>query len=262
MEEIAMARTIQSRLLPSSLPQVPGLELDAVNFSSRHVSGDYYDFILKEDGCLGLVVSDVSGKGMPASLLASNLQAALRAQCDTGASPGTILARVNRQLHASTDPQHFATLFLAFFNPQGRTLCYSSGGHNAPVLLRNDGRVQLLEKGGLPLGAFDFGTYEEETINLDSGDLLVMYTDGLTESKSLDDEDFGTTRLEQILQEYREAPVKDIIATLHQEARQFSGRDEAEDDITLIVMRVTGRPTDRVRTGANGDRPGAKGQAG
>jgi sigma-B regulation protein RsbU (phosphoserine phosphatase) len=240
-EEMAMARTIQSRLLPNRIPHVPGAELQAVNISSRQVSGDYYDLIEREDGWLGLIISDVSGKGMPASLLASSLQAAMRAQCDTGAPPSTVMARVNRQLHASTDPQHFATLFLAFYHPGKHILCYSCGGHNAPILLRRDGSVDLLEKGGLPLGAFDFGEYEEDTVHLEQGDLLFMYTDGLTETKNSDDEDFGTDRLEAFLRENRDRSAEQILTRVHQAVKDFCGREEADDDITLIALKITGR---------------------
>ncbi len=257
-EEMAMARAIQSRLLPSSLPSVPGVELDAVNVSSRQVSGDYYDVITMEGDRLGLVISDVSGKGMPASLLASNLQAALRAQCDTGAGPGTILARVNRQLHASTDPQHFATLFFAVFEPEVRRLRYSSGGHNAPILVRRDGRAELLEEGGLPLGAFDFGDYAEGTVDLAPGDLLFLYTDGLTETRNLDDEEFGTERVERILRQCRGLPLGDLIARVREEVRSFRGREEAEDDITLLALRVADRsaePGERAEAAAGAPVP-------
>ena len=237
-EEMVMARSIQSRLLPNQLPEVAGVELEAVNISSRQVSGDYYDMIPKEDGCLAIVISDVSGKGMPASLLASSLQAALRAQCDTGAPPAVVLERVNRQLHASTDPQHFATLFLAIYDPRRRDLRYSSGGHNAPILLRREGTVELLEKGGLPLGAFDFGEYEEGVTSLAPGDLLFMYTDGLTETMNSDDEEFGTDRVEHFLREHRQLPVAELIAGIHDAVKQFCGREEADDDITLIALKI------------------------
>jgi sigma-B regulation protein RsbU (phosphoserine phosphatase) len=238
-EEMAMARTIQSRLLPSTIPSLPGVDLGAVNISSRQVSGDYFDMILKEDGCLGIVIADVSGKGMPASLLASNLQAALRAQCDTGASPGVILERVNRQLHASTDPHHFATLFFAVFDPAKKLLRYSSGGHNAPVLLRCNGQIELLDKGGLPLGAFEFGTYDEGEITLEPGDLLFLYTDGVTETQdtTLEDE-FGEDRLNRLLLANQGLSVDELIHQVNNELRTFSGREDADDDITLVALKV------------------------
>jgi sigma-B regulation protein RsbU (phosphoserine phosphatase) len=248
-EEMALARSIQSRLLPSQIPSIAGVELEAVNLSSRLVSGDYYDFIQREDGCLGIVISDVSGKGMPASLLASSLQAALRAQCDTGASPGRVLERVNRQLHASTDPQHFATLFLAVYEPASRSLRYSSGGHNPPILLRADGRAELLDKGGLPLGAFDFGSYEEGLVTLDPGDLLFLYTDGLTETVNDRDEEFGTERLEDLLRDNRQLPANLLVDRLQQAVHEFSGRDEADDDITMIALRMAARAAVDARGG-------------
>lgn len=239
-EEMAMARQIQSRLLPRRLPQAQGLEIDAVNISSKQVSGDYYDVIEREDGRLAIVIADVSGKGVPASILASNLQAALRAQCDMCDSPGLLLERINRQIHASTDPQHFATLFLAMYDPRTRQLVYSSGGHNPPLVVRADGRRELLEEGGLPLGAFDFGTYDEGRTVLDEGDLLFMYTDGVTETKGPDgDEDFGETRLGDLLYSERCRQLSDIFATVTGDLRRFSGRDEADDDITMIGLKIT-----------------------
>ncbi len=241
-EEMAMARRIQSRLLPSSLPNYDGVEIEAVNISSKQVSGDYYDMFERTDGKLAIVIADVSGKGMPASLLASNIQAALRGQCYNCDSPGVVLERINQQIHASTEPEHFATLFLAVFDPNDRTLQYSSGGHNAPVVMRRDGTVELLEKGGLPLGAFDFGTYEEGRVTLDEGDLLFLYTDGLTETKDgQDDEDFGEERLNTLLRENRQDDVAELFTTVNNQLLAFSGRDQtqsADDDITMIGLKI------------------------
>jgi sigma-B regulation protein RsbU (phosphoserine phosphatase) len=235
-----MARQIQSRLLPRRLPRAAGLEIDAVNISSKQVSGDYYDVIEREDGRLAIAIADVSGKGVPASILASNLQAALRAQCDMCDSPGLLLERMNRQIHASTDPQHFATLFLAMFDPLTRQLVYSSGGHNPPLLMRADGTRELLCEGGLPLGAFDFGTYDEGRLTLEPGDLLFMYTDGVTETKAPDgEEDFGELRLGDLLHNERGQHLADIFAAITRDLHHFRGRDEADDDITMIGLKIT-----------------------
>ena len=237
-EQLALARSIQSRLLPNRVPVVTGAELSAINVSSAQVSGDYYDLIECADGRLGLVISDVSGKGIPASLLASSLQAALRAQCDSCGSPGLILERVNRHLHASTDPQHFATLFLGFYDPPTRRLVYSSGGHNPPVLRRRDGSIELLEQGGLPLGAFDFGDYPEAEIALGPGDVLLLYTDGVTESRSVDDEEFGVERVAETLHRHHHAGAGELIRRLREAQQHFSGRLDADDDVTLIALKV------------------------
>jgi len=238
-EEMRLARAIQSRLLPAGIPSYDGIQIDAVNLSSKAVSGDYYDMIPRQDGQLALIIADVSGKGMPASLLASNLQASLRAQCDIWDSPGDILSRVNRQLHAATDSMHFATVFLAFFDPVTKRIQYSSGGHDAPMLLSRGGEIRQLEEGGLPLGAFDFGDYGEGEVTLEDGDLLLFYTDGLTETKSPDGEDeYGVERLDCFLREHQHLDVARLLPRIDQELQLFRGRREAEDDITLIALKI------------------------
>jgi len=241
-EEMAMARRIQSRLLPRSLPQYPGVEIEAINVSSKQVSGDYYDMFERPDGKLALVIADVCGKGVPASLLASNIQAALRGLCYSCDPPGVVLERLNLQLHASTDPEHFATLFLAVLDTQNRTLEYSSGGHNAPVVLRHDGQLILLQEGGLPLGAFDFGSYDEGHIRLDPGDLLFLYTDGLTETKDpLGEDEFGEERLNALLLSHHHGPVSDLFDTVNAELLAYSQRPaevHADDDITMIGLKI------------------------
>jgi len=213
--------------------------MDAVNISSKQVFGDYYDLSEWDDGRLAIIIADVRGKGVPASILASNIQAALRAQCYTCESPALVLERINLQIHASTDPQHFATLFLAVFDPDTRNLIYSSGGHNAPILMRRDGNLELLEKGGLPLGAFDFGTYEEGSIMLEFGDLLFLYTDGLTETRDRTGEDeFGEDRLNRLLYDQREADVSEVFRSVNRELAEFSGREDADDDITMVGLKI------------------------
>ncbi|HOX24983.1 MAG TPA: SpoIIE family protein phosphatase [Candidatus Krumholzibacteria bacterium] len=238
-EEMRLAREIQSRLMPAALPTFAGIQFDAVNLSSKTVSGDYYDVIPRVDGQVAMVIADVCGKGMPASLLASNLQASLRAQCDICDSPGDILLRVNRQLHAATDSRHFATVFLAFFDPRTRRLRYSSAGHDAPVVIDADNRISRLAEGGLPLGAFDFGDYDEGAVELRDGDLLLLYTDGLTETKSPDGEDeYGTARLDHFLREHRHLDVGALLPRIDQELQLFRGRRDAEDDITLLALKI------------------------
>lgn len=248
-EEMRLARVIQSRLLPKALPSHEDLQIEAVNLSSTAVSGDYYDVIVREDGQLALVIADVSGKGMPASLLASNLQASLRAQCELCDSPADILTRVNRQLHSATDSMHFATAFLAFFDPRTRQLTYSSGGHDAPVLVAADGRTTCLLEGGLPLGAFDFGTYTEGSLVLDEGDLLLMYTDGLTETRTPDgEEEYGTDRLDRFLREHRDLDLTALLPRIDEELQRFRGRHDADDDITLLALKLA--PPGRARQSA------------
>lgn len=246
-EQLTLARSIQSRLLPSHIPDVDGLDLAACNITSAEVSGDYYDVIEMSDGCLAIIISDVSGKGIPASLLASSLQASLRAHCESRKSPSEILERVNLYLHQSTDPSHFATLFLAIYDPLRQSLRYCSGGHNPPILRRGDGRVELLEKGGLPIGAFDFGTYEEGEVALAPGDLLFMYTDGLTETVNQAEEEFGTDRVESALHEKHNLNADNLIGHIRDELQRFSGRVQADDDVTLIAMKIKhlnpGNPT-------------------
>ena len=239
-EEMAMARKIQARLLPTSIPAFDGVDIEAINISSKMVSGDYYDVIERSDGKLALIIADVSGKGMPASILASNLQAALRAHCDTCVSPADVLGKINKQIHASTDPAHFATLFLALFDPADNSLFCSSGGHNPPVIMRAAGDIELLEAGGLPLGAFDFGTYQEEKVILEQGDLVFFYTDGVTETKGPDgDEDYGEDRLNDLLRDHREKSIDDIFGKVQEQLFSFSGTTDADDDITMVGLKIT-----------------------
>lgn len=240
-EQLTLARTIQSRLLPGRIPSIEGLDLAAVNITSAEVSGDYYDLFVRDDGKLVIIISDVCGKGIPASLLASSLQASLRAHCQGDEPLSRIMERVNLYLHENTEPSHFATLFLAVYDPVERSLRYSSGGHNAPIVRRRDGRCELLEKGGLPIGAFDFSEYEEGEIRCEPGDVVFLYTDGLTESLSPEGEEFGTDRVEALLAAKHGLAAGDLLRTMHQELVRFCRSPDADDDVTLVTLRVLER---------------------
>lgn len=236
-EELALARNIQQRLLPRSVPELRGLEVAAVNQASAQVSGDYYDFVTLSNGHTGLVISDVSGKGMPASLLASNLQASIRALAGTHCNPGDILTAVNRTLYESTDPDKFATLFLACVSPDGRTIQYSNGGHNPPLLRRADGTEVWLDTGGTPLGAFPGIEYPESTVQLETGDVLVLFTDGLTEAEDPAEEFFGEEGLARVLHQVAENPAGEIVQALRTAVVSHCDGGPAADDMTLIVLR-------------------------
>lgn len=195
-QQLSAAREIQQRLLPATLPQLPGYRLAAANVPSLHVSGDTYDCLRLREGAVGLVIADVSGKGMPAALLTGTLQASLRALARLTDDPGQLLQAANDALYESTDPERFATLFLAVISPDGGEMRYASAGHNPPLLLRADGQAQWLKPCGTPLGMIPEMTYPVFPVALGPGDLLVAYTDGVTEAVNAADEEFGEAGLE------------------------------------------------------------------
>ncbi len=243
-EELSLARSIQQRLLPSRVPAIPGYDIAAINLPSRQISGDYYDFVSLLDGRLSLVISDVSGKGMGASLLASNLQASLRALSSMHTSPAAILKAVNTSLFESTDSDRFATLFFAALEPERRRIVYSSAGHNPPLLRRADGSCAWLEDGATPLGAFPGMEYPESTVQLEEGDTLVLYTDGVTEAEDQGENQFGSKGLVDVVCRHAnssaEALAQEIRSSVfaHIGGKQAAAEQNAGDDLTVIVLHA------------------------
>ncbi len=255
-EEMAMARNIQQRLLPTQTPTVEGFELSAANYPSLHCSGDYFDFLKVKGGATALVIADVSGKGLPAALLASNLQASLRALAGVFNDPGELLAAVNNALHESTDPEKFATLFLAVLDPDDRSLRYASAGHNPPLHLKPDGSSQWLKPAGTPLGMFPEMVYPVMTVKLGAGDLVVSYTDGITEAVDKDDVEFEEQGLERVVRKNPDLPGDDLIEKViaevldHVSNNSTNSRESlvenwdesddlnAGDDLTMVVLRT------------------------
>jgi len=236
--QIDLARTFQEYLLPRRDPVVPGFDVAGMNLPGETLSGDYFDYVELPRGHLGVAVADVSGKGVPAALLAASIQGTLRSHIENLYSISTIMERVNDSLYRSIAPESFATLFYGVLDPGG-SLTYVNAGHNPPIVLRTDGETARLTEGGTVLGMFPDLTYAQGRIDLRPGDYLVVYTDGLAES-SHGDEQFGEKRIIETLRRVRGAPARIVASVLITEADSFSGPGAAPDDMTVVVARRLG----------------------
>lgn len=235
--EMEIAREVQSRLLPQALPHLKTLECAACCIQARAVGGDYYDFLDLGPDRVGLVLGDVSGKGMHAALLVANLEAYLRSQCSLAPlDPVRMLEQVNTMLYRSTAPEHFATLFFGIYDDAARELLYVNCGHNPPLWLRHDGSVARLEATATVIGAFAHWQGSAGCARLDPGDLLVVYSDGVTEAPR-GEEEFGERRLIEELAAADGNPPSDIMAGILRRVDDFS-RGAHADDLTLLVARA------------------------
>jgi sigma-B regulation protein RsbU (phosphoserine phosphatase) len=236
-EELRLARDIQTRLLPTGAPSVVGFDLAGVSLPARHVGGDYFDYILLDDGRIGLIVADVSGKGVPAALLMSGVRASLRSADMGRLGPSGALEHLNRFVSASVDPGKFVTAFLGILDPARGTVRYSNAGHEPPLLLRADGSSEEFSAGGLILGILREATYEEGEAEMDPGSSLVIFTDGVTEAQNPAGEFFGGGRLMQALGPLRSERAASVVEGIVGSVREFAAGAAQYDDITLIVAR-------------------------
>ena len=235
--EMEIARDVQSRLLPQSPPLLRTLEIAACCLQARAVGGDYYDFLDLGPDRVGLVLADVSGKGVHAALLVANLEAYLRSQCSMAPlEPVRMLQKVNQLLYASTAPQHYATLFFGAYDDSTRELLYVNCGHNPPIWLRPDGTVTRLEATATVIGAFERWQGSACRVQLNPGDLLVVYSDGVTEANR-GEEEFGEVRLIDELRENIRRPVSEIVPAILASVQQFSSGAQY-DDLTLLAARA------------------------
>lgn len=239
-EEVATARRIQQQLLPETPPAIPGWEVAASNSPSRHVGGDYHDFLPLPDGELGFAIGDVSGKGVPAALLMSNLQAALRVRTLGDHAIADVVQDVNRTICRNTGAESFISFFLGGLHPTRGTFRFTNAGHNAPLLVRRDGSVEMLEDGGLLLGVFPEATYESSQVELHRGDLLVLYTDGVTEASNAAGDMYSEERLVESLVKWRDHDVRSVHRLLLDEVRTFQNGLPPDDDLTLVMLKCTG----------------------
>ena len=238
-EELNLAHQIQQTFLKSDFPSLPRCEVHAVNLPSRQVGGDYYDVVSAPDGSFLVAIADVAGKGVPAALLSSMLQAALRTQARSVESPAAILRNINALVYRSTAVHQFATFFLARVSADGRRMTFANAGHNWPALLRKDGSREWLQTGGTILGIMEDVPMDEATFDLTPGDLLVFYTDGISEATNEDGELYGEERLVEFVKGLPPALNPESIAvSILREVERHLGRLEAQDDRTLVVLRV------------------------
>ncbi len=238
-EQLQMARTIQEGFLPLKIPETPGLEVTARHRFCLEVAGDYYDVIAMKDGCTMFAVGDVSGKGAGAALLMANLQASLRTSAKVATDLTTMVAEINGLIHSNTAPEQYITFFVGQFDPVDKTLRYVNAGHNPPILLKRDDAVEKLEAGGLILGALSGVKYDEGRVDLEPGDMLLLYTDGVSEVMNGLDEEFGEERIRQFLHENSKQPVSNVLEELEAELKAFHGERPYEDDLTLLLAKVS-----------------------
>jgi len=237
-QEYEEAREIQQALMPKEIPQMPGLEISGSWRPARIVGGDYFDVFKFGASRLGLCIADVSGKGMPAALLMSNLQAVVKAVAAENTSPKELVEKVNRVMWRNTTEAKFITLFYGLLDIDRKTLQYANAGHNAPVLTREDGVQVRLEQGGLIVGAFQESVYDQGEIDVRPGDRLVMFTDGLSEAVDGNGEEFGEERLTEASQCNRQLSAEALRRCLLDRVTDFCG-GEFGDDATVLVIAVS-----------------------
>ena len=252
--EIAIAREVQNQLFPRGAPAMKTLELTGVCHPARMVSGDYYDFVRVRESNVALAIGDVAGKGISAALLMAAIQSIMRTQLTAGIpahaaavhggnggvrvalSTADLVSQLNKQVYATTAPEKFATFFFGLYDDGTRTLTYTNAGHMPPILMR-DGRAEQLEITGTVVGAFPIARYEERTVELRRGDLLVAFTDGIVEPENEYGVPFGEEKLTELLLRYTQRESKEIIARVMETVEQWMGSSEMPDDMTMLVAR-------------------------
>jgi sigma-B regulation protein RsbU (phosphoserine phosphatase) len=237
-EELNLARRIQEKFLPQEIPETPGLEVAAVSRFCFEVAGDYHDVIALPGGETVLAVADVSGKGAGAALLMANLQASLRTSAGVGVGLPDLVARINDLIYQNTPPEQYISFFVAQFEPQKSEFTYVNAGHNPPILVRSDGHTELLDQGGLILGAIPGADFTQATIHLQPGDLIAMYTDGISEAMSTSGEEFGDDRILHYVKENHHLPAREVLTGLEAAASSFAQDAPYSDDMTLLLARV------------------------
>jgi phosphoserine phosphatase RsbU/P len=235
--DVDLARDLQERLLPAHLPQVESLELTGLSIPCRGVGGDYYDCFATASGELVLAIGDVSGKGVPGAILMANLQGVLKVEGLRDEPPAEIVGRINRRLCEIEKPERFVTFCLARIDPRTGRFAYCNAGHPSPLLVRSDGRIEELTRGGLPLGIGADAHYEGAESRLRSGDVLLFYTDGITERTRPEGEEFGKERLDALVRSGRRLSARALQQSILGEVQEFSPTP-LDDDTTLLLLKM------------------------
>jgi phosphoserine phosphatase RsbU/P len=237
-KDMQQAAIIQQRLLPEKAPTAPGLDIAGRTKACRTVGGDYYDYLVFPDGRIGILVGDVAGKGMPASLLMSSLQARVQVLFEDGDDLARKIGRLNKAVSANCPDNRFITFFMGVIDPKTGEFVYTNAGHNPPVVVRADGEFETLtEAGGVILGILPMATYQEARTTLNPGDVLVLFSDGVTEAADPTDDEYGEERLGALVAKMKDRPSEEIVEAIHNTVTAFTQGAPAADDITVVVAR-------------------------
>ena len=236
--QLEVARQVQLQLLPGRDPQIEGYDISAYNFPTEEVSGDYYDWVRLYDDQIGIVIADVSGKGVPAALLMAFLRASLRAATHIGYAPHISMSKVNYLLWESIERNQFVTAFHGILDATNRTLSYSNAGHSPALLMKADGTSHFEERGGVPLGMFRDSRYYEYFETIESGEVLVLYTDGVTEATNPTGEEYGRERLIAAVRECRDQTARDMIDFMHRDLIAWTEGHGVTDDVTFFIVKA------------------------
>jgi len=238
--ELHIAHEIQKSFLPLKAPEIEGYRLSGVNIPAREVGGDFYDFIELGDQKTGIVIADVSGKGVPAALFMGISKILVRANAKRILDPVQALKEANSIIMDESDSGMFVTLFYAILDAKNNKLTFINAGHNPPLLIRReDNKIALLKAKGIPLGVMEDMELESKEIHMENNELVFLYTDGVTEAVNEKDEEFGTEYLQELLKE-EDCPPDDMIEKIVRKIREFAGRREQFDDITMVVLQSEG----------------------
>ena len=236
--QLEIARQVQLELLPESDPKLPDFDISAYVFPTEEVSGDYYDWVKVFDDQIGIVVADAVGKGIPAALLMAFLRASLRSAVQVGYASHIALSKVSNLLWDSVEDHQFITAIYGNLDATNKTFVFSNAGHNPPLLMNPDGEYRFVEYGDLPLGMFRGGRYHQHFIKFQAGQVLVLYTDGITEAARSDGEEFGGERLARKVLQGIDLPAKEMIDFIRKGVADFTERKFLDDDGTLFIVKA------------------------
>jgi sigma-B regulation protein RsbU (phosphoserine phosphatase) len=240
--ELQMARQVQVSLLPDAAPQVPGWEFAATWQPARQVAGDYYDFIPFEDGRVGLVIADVTDKGMPAALFMAMTRTVIRASVTSAASPAEGISKANQLICADSTDGMFVTLFYAQIDPQSAQVTYVNAGHDPPMFYHlhantQQGQLAMLERTGMVLGILKDTPFTQNKVKLSPGDFILLYTDGITDAHNAQRQFFGIDKIQSLITQHQHQPAQVVLSTLIQSVGDFTGETDPFDDITVAMIR-------------------------
>jgi len=236
--QLEIAREVQLELLPGNDPEFKGFDMSAYVFPTEQVSGDYYDWVSVLDDQVAIIVADAVGKGIPAALLMAFLRASMRAGVQIGYAPHIAFSKVGNLLWDSVEAHQFITAIYGILDITNRTFVYSNAGHNPPLLVRKNRECRFVEYGDMALGMFRNTPYHQHFIRLEKEDVLVLYTDGITEAANTDDEEYGQDRFARRVSDGVHLPAKEMIEFIRQDIAVFTERTALDDDATLFIIKA------------------------